>query len=226
MGCIQASVRRYDDALPPELFEDLSGLVLELYQTEDPKGTFWQPVRSGSETCVSAAAATLSRLLPSATDCVGVEWWARVRPAGQAMAIHNDKDESLFRETGVLSHPRYSGVLYLLDEGGPTVVLASAAMEQGPARSGSTALLSHPSRNGFLAFPGRLAHGVARALPESGGRRASLLMNWWPARPSAPACQDPPSNTLHPYARTHADHSPRPGRLAETTFSKLADFLG
>jgi hypothetical protein len=191
------AIQRYDAALPPALIAAVSEMVSELYEVAAPPGTFWEPTNCGRPSLMSAVVSALAPIVPGSGDCVGVEWWARVRSGDEPMSLHQDKDESLLKATGQLSHPHFGSVLYLSDAGGPTIVL-----EPGPAGATpgvgdqSWAALSWPQRNGFLIFRGDLPHGVGAL---KGGqptpRRDSLLMNWWRRRPTAPGCREAPLQT-------------------------------
>lgn len=100
------------------------------------------------------------------------------------------------------AHPIVSSVLYLTDEGGPTVVFdqtlerssdstAAESVAEAWPEAPAQALVCAPAKNRMLLFDGRLLHGV---LHRPGGPAASLrrtlLINWWAHRP--PGVADAP----------------------------------
>lgn len=211
---------RFDDALPPLLFDAICKFVLNLTARGVPRGTFWQPFEAKPTTCIAAAASVLSELLPATQDCAGVEWWVRSSGAHVPMALHFDKDETRARTTAEIRHPVYSGVIYIKDGGGPTLIVDQMLSEETGALVPSEpecAILSYPCRNSFLAFPGHLRHGVIAGSEssshESSNSRCTLLLNWWRTRPASPSCSDLEAD--HWYSRFE-HHAPQQRKLAVT----------
>lgn len=205
------AIQRFDGALPPALLAAVSKMVFDLYEVGATPGTFWEPTDSGRPTLMSAVASVLAPLVPRSDGCAGVEWWARVRSGEEPMSLHQDKDESLLKTTGQLSHPHYASVLYLSDYGGPTIVLEPGPEGSPPAvNDQSWATLSWPRRNGFLIFRGDLPHGVgALTGGEATPRRGTLLINWWHRRPTAPGCREAPLRAQGEYLPMHSRHEPQ-----------------
>jgi len=112
----------------------------------------------------------------------GAEWWIRRAVSNQSKDFHFDKDEHLFRRNGQLKTPLWSSVLYLTS-GGPTLICDG---DPGALRSNEKSPTSMAAagghRNQLLIFPGHLCHGVAAI--ESVEIRLSLIVNWWPRRPT------------------------------------------
>lgn len=222
-------VVRFDDALPDLLFETISAMAISLSEGPNPKGTFWQYADKPARTSIAAVISRLSQLIPLSAAIVGVEWWVRLKPVGMPMALHFDKDEALVKRTGQICHPAYSGILYLTDVGGPTVIIDQSVSKDGrrlfPPES-DRGVLSQPKRNTFLAFPGHLRHGVVAdlALTQNatlGAKRGSLLMNWWMEQPHLPNCGNPPLPALAPWVDIDGPHIPRMSPLAAISMRDL-----
>lgn len=232
MGLALVDVTRFDTALPPALFEAISAMALGLSEGPNPKGTFWQDLGTPAHTVIAVAASRLFRLVAATKECAGVEWWVRLRPADVPMGFHFDKDESLIRLTGRMRHPAYSSVLYLTDAGGPTIVVDQSVSSDGRKLRPPKAVLgvlSEPRRNGFLVFPGQLRHAVVAGerLDQHGTKsvkRGSLLMNWWPERPSPPGCREPPHEALTAWEDTADVHLPHSSQLPVVRVRDLSDF--
>lgn len=231
MGADLADVARFDDALPPALFDAVSGMALALSRGLNPSGTFWQDLGAPVETAIAAAVARLSRLAPAANGYAGAEWWVRLKAADTPMAFHFDKDESQFRLAGRMRHPTLSSVLYLTDAGGPTIILGQSVSADGRELIPPEVVdgvLSNPRRNSFLVFPGALRHGVVADGSARDGRpgalRGSLLLNWWSERPMAPGCGEPPAEALTPWAETAVDHLVQKAPITAVGIQRLSDF--
>ncbi|KAL7465191.1 hypothetical protein ACHAXS_005517 [Conticribra weissflogii] len=119
---------------------------------------------------------------------IGAEWWTHTRPLGANLGhqLHFDTDESLLGNSGKVTHPVISSVLYLTGGGagnrddeandatgtaketvkgaGSTIVFDQTPSSEEVA---SKAWIGHARDNAFLNFPGNLLHGV---LPCEGGR--------------------------------------------------------
>ena len=188
--------RRFAGALASELFDLLRKDVVAI---PSEACTYWATIESARDTSLGVAMASLARHIRPLESFIGVEMWVRTKPCHEEMPLHFDKDETLAKQSGVLRFPAYSSVLYLTDEGGPTLVVDRQRVGE---REVEIRYTSMPSANAFLVFPGHLLHGVL-AEPERVGtsdgasrRRISLLMNWWTTRPLFPACADLPVRTF------------------------------
>ncbi len=142
-----------------------------------------------------AAAAALLALVHaqlSPGSWAGAEYWVQTYAGGRGLAMHFDKDEALVLSEARVVTPLLSSVLYLT--GAPADVLPQAptvvtdqrfdAAAGRPAPEDPTrSALVFPEAGAYCVFDGALGHGVL----EAGGaaRRATLLVNWWAARPSA-----------------------------------------
>ncbi|KAL1526231.1 hypothetical protein AB1Y20_014954 [Prymnesium parvum] len=123
-------------------------------------------------------------------SCSGAEWWAQVRESGhpdEAIELHWDVDEYCCDTQNVNVHPRVSNVLYLTDEGAPTLVLQKRAPRSNADLAKETygtideGCISWPSVGKLLAFDGRLLHGTLPLAPAAreGLARVTLLVNIW-----------------------------------------------
>ena len=96
-------------------------------------------------------------------EIVGYEWWVHHRPMNHNLGhnLHFDTDESLLEQTGTITHPKYSTVLYLTTgqgHGGATVILDQTPQATTVASRAWKCIPN--SNNTFLIFPGNLLHGV------------------------------------------------------------------
>ncbi|GBF94117.1 hypothetical protein Rsub_07104 [Raphidocelis subcapitata] len=161
---------------------------------------FWVPRKAieaggGGGTAADAAVAGLyaAHMAPRLADSSweGAEYWVQVYQPGRGLAFHFDKDEQLLVEEGAMAHPVWSSVLYLTgDDGegaareGPTVVIDQVfdqALGRPVPEDPSSCVLVYPRAGAYCVFDGRLGHGVLDSFAP--GARATLLVNWWAARP-------------------------------------------
>jgi hypothetical protein len=148
----------------------------------------------GAPPAEAAAAALLALVraqLPPG-GWAGAEYWVQTYAGGRGLAMHFDKDEALVLSESRVVTPLLSSVLYLTGAPAaavpqaPTVVtdqrFDAAAGRPAPEDPTRSALV-FPEAGAYCVFDGALGHGVL----EAGGaaRRATLLVNWWAARPSA-----------------------------------------
>jgi hypothetical protein len=192
-------VRVVERALPAPLFARVRGAVRALggenlrgtYQT-----TFWfdlgEPAAVTEEAILALAPLVAAR---PGRPIAGVEWWlSRMRTSDVQVDFHQDRDEALFRRTGVLRHPAVSSVLFLNRcRGGLLAVTEEPADERNPARAPVRldADLVRPWPNRLALFRGDLTHGVLDArgdvphgrLAPPAPLRLALVMNWWEAPP-------------------------------------------
>jgi hypothetical protein len=125
----------------------------------------------------------------------GVEWWlSRTWTHDVRVDFHRDRDERRALAGGPERHPRLSSVLFLNRvRGGALAVTRQAPDPRNPALVPLPleADLVAPRPNRFVAFDGRLTHGVLDALNdvpigrlrERGELRLALVMNGWVRRP-------------------------------------------
>jgi hypothetical protein len=116
-------------------------------------------------------------------------------PTGQPLGFHVDKDESIASNQMYLSHPEYSSILYLTDNGGPTLVLDQYSPNGNgySPRVPHQGEISYPTHNKYVVFNGDLLHGV---LPGDHNRysgvhnqRTTFLVNYWNDAPEEPNCK-------------------------------------
>lgn len=94
------------------------------------------------------------------TELAGVEVWAQRRRLDTPMHLHFDIDEERGRLTGALRCPQLSCVLYMSDEGGPTLLLERRLGSQHGWGSTLCCCACWPLAGHILAFEGDLLHGV------------------------------------------------------------------
>lgn len=184
-------------ALEPELFRRLLRSVRALgeerlrstYQT-----TFWFP-SGAAPSCVPELAVEALRPLVPGRRIAGAEWWlSRMRTDDVQVDFHQDRDERLALERGVIRHPVRSSVLFLNRvKGGALAVTEHPADDANPARAPRPfeADLVAPKPNRFVHFGGRLTHGVldrenqipGLRRPRRGALRLALVVNWWDRKP-------------------------------------------
>ena len=191
------NVSRFEDAVPPKLFAELTRRVRALdqerlkntYQT-----TFWYPF--SAPRCVPEAVIEALRPRFEEPSVVGVEWWlSRMRTTDVRVDFHQDRDEKLALRTGKLRHPRLSSVLFLNRvKGGLLAVTDALPNPDNPCCAPDVLDLDlvAPKPNRLVRFEGTLTHGVldannalpVRKLPGPGALRLTLIMNWWDRRPT------------------------------------------
>ena len=122
---------------------------------------------------------------PDLTSC---EWWVHQRAAGRCWGheLHFDVEERTMELTGRVVHPAISSVVYLSEHGDPTIVLDETIDKPLGAQR---VFAAHPRERSFLAFDGRLLHGVlpgpfalntTRGAPRGPPHpRLTLLIAWY-----------------------------------------------
>jgi hypothetical protein len=190
-------VQVFDPALPAPLFRRLQRGVRRLgtkgirrtYQT-----TFWFDLEARPRALPELAILSLEAVFRSA-GARGVEWWlSRMWTHDVQVDFHRDRDERLALAGGPDRPPRLSSVLFLNRvRGGALVVTRQAPDPRNPALVPLPleADLVAPRPNRFVAFDGRLTHGVLdgrNGIPTSRTRargevRLTLVMNGWARRP-------------------------------------------
>jgi hypothetical protein len=192
-------MRIVNGALPAPLFSRLARGVRALgtenlratYQT-----TFWFDLGAPAALPEDAILALRHLVVaPRRRPFAGVEWWlSRMRTTDVRVDFHQDRDELLFRRTGVLRHPVRSSVLFLNRcRGGLLAVVDAAPDDANPARAPDDLRgdLVRPWPNRLAVFPGDRTHGVLdargqiphRRLAPPAPLRLALIMNWWDRRP-------------------------------------------
>lgn len=217
-------VHVWDDVLGPDLLSQVRESVDDLctWGIRNPGGcnTFWLGRESAPRTAAEVAGRALLEMVlgDRADDFAGIEWWCKNQSAGLGAHFHYD---TALADGGLL-RPAYSSVLYLSDEGGPTVVLdqaadgASGCWPEVP-QEGHVVM---PRVNRWMVFPGELRHGM---VPVDEGRDARyvILFNFWSShRPGPPSCQVPDFSSYEPVsARSVASRY----YLPEADLKKLYD---
>jgi hypothetical protein len=185
-----------DNAISIGLFDQLRHLLCHDVEPRDAQygigshthDTFWYELSTPPKLVVEVAIQQMRAYLPDMHAVIGAEWWLLSVDARKGLPWHFDVDLERARQSK-WAHPLISSVLYLTEEGGPTVVAEQRADDQGER------VPEHPSRcyvftpklNRFSAFSGDLWHGVAAASTNRSTVRRTLLVNWWrdaPARSS------------------------------------------
>jgi hypothetical protein len=184
-------------ALPVPLFRRIQRGVKALgttgirrtYQT-----TFWFDLRATPAALPELAILSLQKAFREA-GARGVEWWlSRMWTHDVQVDFHRDRDEQLALSGGPDRSPRLSSVLFLNRvRGGALAVTRQAPDPRNPALVPLPleADLVAPRPNRFVAFDGRLTHGVLdgrNGIPtprarERGELRLTLVMNGWARRP-------------------------------------------
>ena len=137
-----------------------------------------------------------NRLLPS-KPIISAEFWVQSRSQTDNINFHYDKDESIASNKHYLVHPVVSTVLYLTDEGSPTLILNQTSPDGNieiplvPEQ----AYLVYPKKNRYMLFAGDLQHGVCGSCNyylmnekkrKNDKKRVTLLVNWWHQKPEEP----------------------------------------
>lgn len=148
----------------------------------------------------------------------GVEWWARMRTESRGQGLHYDQSEADEPEMpcsicgaqqssewvhGNPWRPRWSSILFLTDEGGPTVLLEQihTRADRNDPRCPQRGFMATPKRGRWLVFRGDLFHG-SMPLEHSGiAPRKVIAFNMWRThRPPGGHC-NPVRYNSHPALR-------------------------
>jgi hypothetical protein len=185
-----------DNAIPIGLFDQLRHLLRHDVEVCDAQygigshahDTFWYELSTPPKTIVDVAIQQMRAYLPDMQAVAGAEWWLLSVGASRGLPWHFDVDLERARQSK-WAHPVISSVLYLTEEGGPTVVAEQRADDLGERvpQYPSRCYVFTPKLNRFSAFSGDLWHGVAAASTNQSTVRRTLLVNWWrdaPARSS------------------------------------------
>lgn len=201
--------RVYDDALAQHVLAgahaDAGRAQLALRDGPAAQASsFWmaasQRPRSPVERAVAALHGVVAAELGGGKQIAGMEYWVRHQHPRKGVIPHYDLDVQAQRDAGNAVSPLRSSILYLTDSGGPTFIVDRKVADEGAtARSkAQTAAFVYPRAGRFCVFDGDLYHGVLPSAASPGESddgppppRATLLVNFWGARPGAPACADP-----------------------------------
>src|SRR5262249_51453101 len=153
---------------------------------------------------VEQCVAELCALVQAGPACIGMEWWLGRLKLGESLQFHTDRDRSLRKLTGQISHPLWSSILYLNRfPSSPTIVYDQILAPDGhswipPKPTAGKSLGAIP--NHYVVFRGDLRHGVVANQTRTDARsaqnakpppmRLTLLVNYWDRRPSPPNCRD------------------------------------
>ena len=186
-----------DDALPIALFRRVRRGVMALGTKgirRTYENTFWFDLAGRPASLPELAIHALAGRFRGA-GVGGVEWWlSRMWTHDVRVDFHRDRDERLALAGGAERHPRLSSVLFLNRvRGGALAVTRQAPDPRNPALVPLPleADLIGPRPNRFVAFDGRLTHGVLDArngvptgrLRARGELRLAIVMNGWARRP-------------------------------------------
>lgn len=211
---LDEGVMAWDGVLSEELLTKLEDVVDDYYRfvftngwvysrrpdDQGALGTLWLPAEATPSTAPELAArCLLERILQEKPDdYTGIEFWGRVRSESLGASFHYDTEccpEKDLRPEWVHGNPwraRWSSVLYLTDEGGPTVVLGQRSSPDNASVPAvpQQAHLVMPKRNRLVVFRADLFHGVLPVDVETDRMRKIFVFNWWRRHvPSAPHCQ-------------------------------------
>ena len=144
-----------------------------------------------------------------ADSIVGYEWWPHTRPvqANLGHNLHFDTDESLLAETGDITHPIVSSVLYLTGgaDSGATIVFDQTPDSKDIAKHGWK---SRPQDNSYLLFPGNMLHGVLPCPGKQSNKDPSSQSN----------SNDNPSDLLEQWIKKDSGKEQRGETLNRLTF--------
>ena len=124
-GALVSSEVKTTEAMAVNLFEQLS---------ESERGSLWMDMaslhhpRSELEHLIShLLGLARTQFAERGSAIKGAEVWVQGRlppPSPEAtLGFHYDKDETLATRTGRMHHPHLSSILYLTDNGGPTMIV-------------------------------------------------------------------------------------------------------
>ncbi|KAL1528411.1 hypothetical protein AB1Y20_009760 [Prymnesium parvum] len=130
------------------------------------------------------------------TAIAGVEFWTQRRALDAGLHLHWDCDQERGRVSGELDCPLRSAIVYLTDDGGPTVLIdrtpeshaSCEAAAAEPKQGGQRCWLVWPHAGQIATFPGNMLHGVL-PYPFPGDHdpkmplRQTVLLNLWMHRP-------------------------------------------
>lgn len=172
---------------------------------QSPERLFALPLRNQAQTILHAQTLLPEAARAAVRECAtGVEFWAQHRSLDAPMHLHWDCDEKLGRMTGLLVCPLLSLIVYVGDEGGPTLLIARSPADEGPSAStpAERCWLVWPHAGQIASFAGSMLHGVLRqegATPASPApapppapirgelapapMRTTVLLNFWARRP-------------------------------------------
>jgi hypothetical protein len=128
------------------------------------------------------------------SSIIGAEWWVRCfKKSFMDHPFHIDLDVSSSVEENIIKTPKFSSVLYLTNDGGPTVITNSAKYEEAEKfdfypSTPSVVWVSNPKAAKFIYWSKTYIHGVF------GGKnfvepRTTLMFNLWTEKPKYPECR-------------------------------------
>lgn len=195
------------EALPQDALDGLRASVAAATEPDRMGGgspyhfTFWYSLLDSPRNAVELAVRDhLVHHVPAEvrTKAVGVEWWlGRLAPPYSTnfeFGLHRDFGEN--PATGALESPMLSSVLYLTSvDDGPLLVFGGRPALDSPDREHV-----FPQANLYAKFSGDLWHVIAGRdelsleAPDTPDApddrlRLSVLVNWWPYRPSDEATE-------------------------------------
>jgi len=138
---------------------------------------------------VEALVAQLSRRPDVAAiigDMAGAEWsWHDYLDSDEPKGYHTDCNRRLVDDSTVRTNPHWSSVIYLTDEGGPTVVWQDNEF-----------VICQPKRGRYFIFQGDLPHGVLYAQAPTNRDRIILSITWWRIGDEATGSRERPPGPL------------------------------
>ena len=183
-----------DSAVPSALFSVLNQAFAlnssywsdHKYATNSGFFSYLQPLNRGDNHHMARLASILVGLIrphfPAIESAAVAEWWVQHKPHNAGHELHFD---SVQGHSGVHT-PLVSSVLYMSEGVGGCTLVTDQQLEASSCAS--CGQLVAPRKNRLLFFSGDLLHGVVpgSGVPtseESGQRRITLMMAFWPKCP-------------------------------------------
>ena len=118
--------------------------------------------------------ALLQSKFPALKEVQFVEMWAHNRPHASGHQMHFDSDDE---GRGGVRNPIISTILYITaGSGGPSLITTQVLGDDHLAQKG---WLCYPKEGRFVAFDGKVLHGVVPGKGVSAGRRVTLMFAFW-----------------------------------------------
>jgi hypothetical protein len=133
----------------------------------------------------------------------GAKYWFQHRSGDEDVGFHFDKDEGMASDKQIMRFPYINTLLYLTDEGAPTVFFNQTVINNGNMRVPfvpDEAWLVYPKRNKFCLQRGDLLHGAAAWMAvdevQSKKHRTTFVLSFEDEKPFEPNCHELTDNEL------------------------------
>jgi hypothetical protein len=169
------------------------------------RATFYMPTSDPNRKprCASEQAILLLKELiyPNGIDrklgIKGAKYWFQHRTSSEDVGFHFDKDEGTASDQQIMKFPYINTLLYLTDEGAPTIFFNQTVVNNGNLRYPyvpEEGWLVYPKRNKFCLQRGDLLHGAAAsmAVDEVGSQshRTTFVLSFEDETPVEPNCHE------------------------------------